>query len=70
VEVFNPLQIQYFADSELLEGVANLSTDSDYNYLVNRVNANRLFLFAVTSFNFQGFFDLPILLSKNKNLTR
>jgi len=47
-----------------------LSNDSDYNYLVNRVNANRLPFVAVTSFHFQSFFDSLILLSKNENLTK
>ena len=33
-----------------MEGVANLSTDSDYNQLMNHVNANHFHAPAVTSF--------------------
>jgi len=41
------------------EGVANLSTDSDYNYLADCVNANPLPVITVTCLFQEAFYKCP-----------
>jgi hypothetical protein len=41
------------------EGVADLATDSDYNQLMDRVNANPSFVVAVTSLSNRSFSESP-----------
>jgi hypothetical protein len=59
VEFLNPLLFRRLQKHAGSEGVANLSTDSDYNQLVERVNANRFAVLAVTSLYDWSFSNRP-----------